>query len=162
MAIGERIHFFRLLRGMTQKYLGMALGFPEKSADVRLAQYETGSRTPKTDLTASLAQVLDVSSHALSVPDIDSYVGLMHTLFTLEDNYGLKISETDGEVYLKVDVRKNKDAARLHKMLCSWQQAAAMLEAGEISKEDYDKWRYHYPEFDKAQNYVKVPPQDLF
>ena len=32
----------------------------------------------------------------------------------------------------------------------------------EISKEDYDKWRYHYPEFDKAQNYVKVPPQDLF
>ena len=52
MAIGERIHFFRLLRGMTQKYLGMALGFPEKSADVRLAQYETGSRTPKADLTA--------------------------------------------------------------------------------------------------------------
>ena len=32
----------------------------------------------------------------------------------------------------------------------------------EISKEDYDKWRYHYPEFDKTQNYVKVPPQDLF
>ena len=77
---------------MTQKYLGMALGFPEKSADVR----------------------------------------------------------------------KSKDAARLHEMLCSWQQAAAMLEAGEISKEDYDKWRYHYPEFDKAQTYVKVPPQDLF
>ena len=41
MAIGERIHFFRLLRGMTQKYLGMSLGFPEKSADVRLAQYGT-------------------------------------------------------------------------------------------------------------------------
>ena len=57
----------------------------------------------------------------------------MHTLFTLEDNYGLKISEMDGEVCLKVDVRKNKDAARLHEMLCSWQQAAAMLEAGEIS-----------------------------
>ena len=106
MAIGERIHFFRLLRGMTQKYLGMALGFPEKSADVRLAQYETGSRTPKADLTAALAQVLDVSPHALSVPDIDSYVGLMHTLFTLEDNYGLKISEMDGEVCLKVDMRK--------------------------------------------------------
>ena len=34
MAIGERIHFFRLLRGMTQKYLGTAVGFPEKSADV--------------------------------------------------------------------------------------------------------------------------------
>ena len=62
MAIGKRIHFFRLLRGMTQKYLGMALGFPEKSADVRLAQYETGSRTPQADLTAAMAEILDVRS----------------------------------------------------------------------------------------------------
>ena len=80
MAIGERIHFFRILRGMTQKYLGMALGFPEKSADVRLAQYENSSRTPKADVTAALAEVLDVSPKALDVPDIDSYTGLMHTL----------------------------------------------------------------------------------
>ena len=162
MAIGERIHFFRSMRGMTQKYLGQLIGFPEKSADVRLAQYETGTRTPKADLVNSLANALDVSPLALSVPDIDSYLGLMHTLFTLEDRYGLKIDEADGEVFLKVDVRHSKDAARLHEMLCSWQQVAAMLEAGEISKENYDKWRYHYPEFDKAQNYVKVPPQDLF
>ena len=161
MAIGERIHFFRLLRGMTQKYLGMALGFPEKSADVRLAQYETGSRTPKADLTAALAEVLDVSPHALSVPDIDSYVGLMHTLFTLEDNYGLKVTEQDGELSLQVDFRKNKDAARLHEMLWTWREQASKLEVGDISQEDYDRWRYHYPEFDKAQNYVKVPPQDL-
>ena len=83
MAIGERIHFFRTMRGMTQKYLGMALGFPEKSADVRLAQYENGSRTPKADVTAALAQVLDVSPKALDVPDIDSYTGLMHLILTV-------------------------------------------------------------------------------
>ena len=161
MAIGERIHFFRLLRGMTQKYLGMAVGFPEKSADVRLAQYETGSRTPKADLTAALAQVLDVSPHALSVPDIDSYVGLMHTLFTLEDNYGLKITEQDGELALQVDFRKNKDAARLHEMLWDWREQAAKLEAGEISQEDYDRWRYHYPEYDSNQIRAKAPPKGL-
>ncbi len=162
MAIGKRIRFFRNRKGMTQKQLGEILGFLGKTSDVRMAQYETEARTPKHDLVKEMANIFDVSTHALTVPDIDTYIGLMHTLFTLEDNYGLKISEIDGEVCLKVDVRKNKDAARLHEMLCSWQQAAAMLEAGEISKEDYDKWRYHYPEFDKAQNYVKVPPQDLF
>ena len=159
MAIGERIHFFRLLRGMTQKYLGMSLGFPEKSADVRLAQYETGSRTPKADLTAALAEVLDVSPHALSVPDIDSYVGLMHTLFTLEDNYGLKVTEQDGELALQVDCRKNKDAARLNEMLWTWREQAAKLEAGEISQEEYDSWRYHYPEYDSSQIRAKVPPE---
>ena len=109
MAIGERIHFFRLLRGMTQKYLGTAVGFPERSADVRLAQYETGSRKPKADLTAALAQVLEVSPQALDVPDIDSYIGLMHTLFTLEDIYGLTVSEADGEVCLKVNKDKGKN-----------------------------------------------------
>lgn len=161
MAIGERIHFFRNMRGMTQKYLGQLLGFPEKSADVRLAQYETGARTPKADLTASLANTLDVSPQALAVPDIDSYIGLMHTLFTLEDRYGLKIDEADGEVCLKVDVRKNKDAARLHEMLCAWRQAAAMLKAGEITQEEYDRWRYHYPEFDTTQRWARVPSQGL-
>lgn len=158
MAIGERIHFFRTLRGMTQKYLGMMLGFPEKSADVRLAQYETGARTPKADLTASLARVFDVSPQALAVPDIDSYIGLMHTLFTLEDRYGLKIDEADGEVCLKVAVHKSNDAAELHKMLCAWLQVSAMLKAGEISQDDYDRWRYHYPEFDTTGQWHKVVP----
>ena len=157
MAIGERIHFFRLLRGMTQKYLGTAVGFPEKSADVRLAQYETGTRTPKADLTAALAQVLDVSPHALSVPDIDSYIGLMHTLFTLEDIYGLTVSEADGEVCLKV----NKDAAELLKMLCAWKEQADKLSSEEISREEYDRWRYYYPKYDTTQLWAKVPSQEL-
>ena len=38
MAIGERIRFFRNMKGITQKYLGMVVGFPERSADVRMAQ----------------------------------------------------------------------------------------------------------------------------
>ena len=161
MAIGERIHFFRLLRGMTQKYLGTAVGFPEKSADERLAQYETGTRTPKADLTAALAQVLDVSPQALSVPDIDSYIGLMHTLFTLEDIYGLTVSETNGEVCLKVNKDKGKDAAELLKMLYAWKEQADKLSADEIDREQYDQWRYHYPKFDTTQRWAKVPSQEL-
>lgn len=161
MAIGERIHFFRSMRGMTQKYLGQLMGFPEKSADVRLAQYETGTRTPKADLINSLANALDVSPLALSVPDIDSYLGLMHTLFTLEDRYGLMIDEEDGEVCLKVDVSKSKDATRLHEMLCTWNQTAAKLKAGEITQEEYDRWRYNYPEYDTTQRWAKVPSQVL-
>lgn len=93
---------------MTQKYLGTIVGFPERSADVRLVQYETGTRKPKAELTAALAQALDVSPHALDVPDIDSYVGLMHTLFTLEDLYGLTVSEANEEICLKIDTSKEK------------------------------------------------------
>jgi len=70
MAIGERIRFIRNLRGMTQKYLGIAIGFPEKTADIRMAQYESGTRTPKVDVTGELAKALEVSPQALTVPDI--------------------------------------------------------------------------------------------
>ena len=161
MAIGERIHFFRLLRGMTQKYLGTAVGFPERSADVRLAQYETGTRKPKSELTTALAQVLDVSPQALDVPDIDSYIGLMHTLFTLEDIYGLTVSGVDGDVCLKVEKGKGKEAYELLKMLHAWKEQADKLHAEAISKEEYDNWRYYYPQFDTTQRWAKVPSQEL-
>ena len=125
MAIGERIRFFRNLRGMTQKYLGMRLGFPERSADVRLAQYETGTRTPKADLIEGLAYILDVSPQALTVPDIDTYIGLAHTLFTLEDVYGLKVKEADGQVCLQVEVKPgDRSAEELSKILKAWREQA--------------------------------------
>ena len=130
MAVGERIQFFRKLRGMTQKYLGTQVGFPEKSADVRLAQYE-------------------------------SYLGLMHTLFTLEDRYGLTVKEIDGEPCLCVAPSKGRDAQELWRSLNAWREQAARLEAGEISKEEYDRWRYRYPEYDPTRIWAKVIPQGL-
>ncbi len=161
MAIGERIRFFRNLRGMTQKYLGMAIGFDEKTADVRMAQYESGTRTPKADLTKSLAAVLEVSPHALDVPDIDSDIGLMHTLFALEDLRGLQIAEIDGEVCLRLDKSEGRIYDEMLKMLTIWHEQAAKLEGGEITKEEYDQWRYRYPEFDTSQRWAKVPSQEL-
>ena len=161
MAIGERIRFFRNLRGMTQKYLGQVVGFPEKTADIRMAQYESGSRTPKAELTESLAGALGVSPLALSVPDIDSYLGLMHTLFTLEDRYGLTVEAGENSVSLRVDPRKGKDAAELSEMLTEWAEQAEKYRNGEINREDYDKWRYNYPKYDETSGYVKVPSQQL-
>lgn len=145
MAIGERIRFFRNLCGMTQKYLGQVVGFPEKTADIRMAQYESGSRTPKTDLTNKLAEVFDISPQALSVPDIDSYIGLMHTLFTLEDLYGLKITELDGEVCLHLDKGMGTNYITMFEMFTAWKEQAEKLKNGEITKEEYDNWRYNYP-----------------
>ena len=161
MAIGERIRFFRNLRGMTQKYLGTVVGFPEKTADIRMAQYESGSRTPKADLTNSLAEVLGISPLALSVPDIDSYLGLMHTLFTLEDRYGLTVEKNESGVSMRIDPRKGKDAAELCKMVSAWAEQSEKYHSGEICREDYDRWRYNYPKYDEASGYVKVPSQEL-
>ena len=161
MATGERIHRFRKRLGMTQRYLGQLLGFPVNSADVRMAQYESEDRNPKADLTAQMAQIFGVSPHAISVPDIDSYVGLMHTLFTLEDRYGLYVEESEGDVCLRVNLRDSQQAAELHRMLYEWQAAANALRKGEITREAYDQWRYNFPDGDTTRRWVKVPSQGL-
>ncbi len=145
MAIGERIRFFRNLNGMTQRRLGIAVGFPERSADVRMAQYEAGARTPKAELIESLAKIFGISPYALTVPDIDHDIGLAHTLFTLEDIYGLTIKDVDGEPCLHVDSHKGHRADELTKILTAWQKETAKLKAGKIDRQAYDQWRNFYP-----------------
>ena len=46
-------------------------------------------------------------------------------------------------------------------MLSVWVEQAKKLETGEITREDYDHWRYNYPEYDTAQRWAKVPSQEL-
>lgn len=156
MAIGERIRFIRNLRGMTQKYLGTAVGFPEKTADIRLAQYEAGTRTPKADLIEKLSEVLDVCPVALDVPDIDSYIGLMHTLFALEDIYGFKIDKLDDEVCIRLDKNRGSMSVSLFEDLSAWQKEAEKYRNGEITKDEYDAWRYTYPEYEAKRTKAEL------
>ena len=145
MAIGERIRFIRNLRGMTQKYLGIEIGFPEKTADIRMAQYESGTRSPKADVTNEIAKALGVSPMALDVPNIESYDGVMHTLFTMEDLYGLRIDTLSDEICIRLDKGMGVNYITMVEMFSAWQKQAEKLKNGEISKEVYDQWRYNYP-----------------
>lgn len=85
----------------------------------------------------------------------------MHTLFALEDIYGITVSEADGEVCLKVNSEKSKDAAEIIRMITAWKEQKAKLDVGEIDKDTYDQWRYHYPKFDTTGGWVKVPSGEL-
>ena len=141
---------------MTQKYLGARLGFDEKSADVRIAQYESGARSPKDNYLALLADTLGVSPLALSVPNIDSYDGLMHTLFALEDIYGFKITNIDGVICLSLKKFDNPSYPQLFDNFTAWYEQASKLREGQISKEEYDEWRYHYSMKDSSGITVSV------
>ena len=155
MAIGERIRFFRNLRGMTQKYLGLKAGLGEKTADIRMAQYEAGTRTPKEDLTQTVAGILEVSPSALTVPDFDSDIGLMHSLFYLEDVYGLTIEKDGDAVYFHIDPKKNDKAAELLKAVEQWADKATQYKNGDIDRDAYDDWRYLYPKYAKGYKKIK-------
>ena len=94
---GQRIRHYRMLRGMTQKALGIAAGFPPEAADIRIAQYESGVRTPKHNSLCTLAEALGVLPSALDIPRIKSRDALTQLLLALEDEYGLTITITEND-----------------------------------------------------------------
>ena len=68
ITIGEKLRYLRRKNNLTQKQLGMAVGFPENTADIRIAQYEANARIPREELLRKLAQVLGVQKEILTVP----------------------------------------------------------------------------------------------
>lgn len=163
MAIGERIRFIRNLKNMTQKYLGMSIGFSEKTADIRMAQYENGARTPKQDLINTIASQLDISPSALTVPDIDSELGLIHTLFALEDLYGATAKNINGEIHIIFS--SDNTRTELYKGLSEWAKAKELLNKNAIVKINYDNWRYNYPEYNidnfDMNSEIKSPEEQI-
>ena len=135
-ANGERIRFFRKRSGMSQKGLGIAAGLNPASADVRIAQYESGNRRPKPALVSVLARALGVSAEALTVPEIRSSTELMQLLFYLEDVYGLTVADKDDEVCICFGAGAVSEPVR------EWLRMAERLRSGEITQDEYDHWRY--------------------
>lgn len=66
----------------------------------------------------------------------------MHTLFALEDLRGLKIGEIDDEICLRLDKSKGRT---YEEVFSAWQQETEKLKSCEITKDEYDTWRYNYP-----------------
>lgn len=68
ITFGEKLKHLRKKNHLTQKQLGILIGFSESCADIRIAQYESGDRTPKEDTVKRLAEELGVPLEILTVP----------------------------------------------------------------------------------------------
>ena len=167
MTIGEKIKFIRIFRGMTQKELGMGVGFDEKGADNRIAQYETNYRVPKKDMLLQMAKVLDVNPLNFISEVSGSAEDIMQTFFWLdEDNPGainlFQLVRNPGKCNASDDdaVRYNdNDDWPAHPPVGLWFNYGVVddfmrewlvrkneLKAGEISRDEYLEWKLNWPD----------------
>ena len=86
MTVGEKIKKIRTFRGITQKELGLAVGFEEKGADNRIAQYETNYRVPKRELLDKIAQALRVDFQNFYTLRPGCAEDFMRTFFWLDED----------------------------------------------------------------------------
>lgn len=172
MSVGNNIRTIRMLRGMTQKELGLKAGFSSSTADVRIRQYESGKMVPKEDKLNDIAKALDVDVSALEDHNIASDNDVMHIFFELEDNYGLKIGRRDdGKAILYFD--EKHALGRFHDALLDhWCRVQSSLDANtedsdyQEKRKEYDLWKCRYPldmyeEEDATQNAITEKYKDL-
>lgn len=161
MAVGDRIKRVRNFRKMTMKELGMAVGFDENTADVRIAQYESNTRRPKEELLKKIAAALGVNWRSLYDPETYAAEDIMYALFELdEQQVGLRLlnvmDDTDPDLpHRRVGVTFNYNL--LDGFLREWLIRKQELRAGTITREEYLEWKLNWPQ--TADDCGKFQPQ---
>lgn len=152
MTTGQKIKELRQAKNLSQKELGIMSGLSEPA----IRNYELGNRTPSPQQLEKIAAALNVSVYAISDPEIEDYNGVLHTLFQLEEMYGLTVGKIDGVVCLKLDGTKKNGT--LAKMLPLWNEKKEQLSKGEISEEEYVSWCKRYPmsHAEECQSSIRV------
>jgi len=136
MKIGERIQKVRKIKGMTQRELGLEMGFPYMSADVRIAQYENSMRIPKQDTIDRIGKILQVNPDYLSGPKGDSAEDITRFFFDLEDlGYHIEIHRHKGKMSLIIS------GPQITGPLKEWRRIMSRISKGELSGRDYQLWK---------------------
>jgi transcriptional regulator with XRE-family HTH domain len=143
---------------MTQKELGLAIGFNDRSADVRMAQYESGTRVPKEAVIVKIAEALSVNPDYLMAPAIDKTEEIIHALIYLDELNQLKMEAENYTTPEGDELKRIKlSLTYLDTYLEEWYNKRKALEIDEISQDDYYEWKVNWP--DSSETYREKFPK---
>lgn len=136
MNLAKKIKKYREFRGITQKELGELCGFPAKSADSRIREFESGKICPKQEILQKIADALNVSILDFLDIKLDRPTDLLQILFTLEEQYGIIPQETDNHsTSLTVTEQPFQEIIHL------WALFREMYDSKTISLDEYEENR---------------------
>lgn len=130
MGTGELIRKYRKMRGLTQSELAEKCGL----TDSAIRNYELGNRTPGEDQVKEIASALHVAPESLfDVPAATAREAL-ELIFRIDEEFGLKPKEIDGEVVLAIDPSSKK-------AFKAWLAQIDSEKSGEITAEQLAEWK---------------------
>ena len=144
--IGSKIKKIRTLRKMTMKDLGLAVGFPKSSADVRIAQYESDARAIKPALLERIAFALNVNMDFLGAPEPLMPTTFMQILLNTDESNSVRFHEEEYTDLLGYKcIRLSMSHPLLNPAFMEWNKIKKALDRGEITLEQYHEWRMNWP-----------------
>ena len=99
-----------------------------------------------------IAENLEVSYHTINDPTIEDVFGALHTLFRMEEIYGLLPDVSGSKVRLTfestsvLNTLDNTDTI-LAQAIKVWCHKDKQYRSGKISIEEYEDWKSKFPEF---------------
>lgn len=130
MGTGELIRKYRKMRGLTQSELAEKCGL----TDSAIRNYELGNRTSGEDQVKEIASALHVAPESLfDVPAATAREAL-ELIFRIDEEFGLKPKEIDGEVVLAIDPSSKK-------AFKAWLAQIDSEKSGEITAEQLAEWK---------------------
>ena len=143
MTTGEKIKYFRNMRGISQETLGQLSGI--NSATIK--KYEYGIRNPKPDQLLKIANALGISINIFMDFDIETVSDVLSLLFKLDDQIDMKFeADKDDEGNFKpATVKLSFKNNLINKKLCTYMKALEIRENMINSKDEYSEEEFYPP-----------------
>jgi len=145
---------------MTQKELGIKLGFDEKNADIRISQYESDYGVPKDDMVRKMSEILNVNYNALKDYNFDNPTDILESFLGFDTEFPLELGlfefkpnkDLDGKAIIEYPATDNQfnpiaitfALNEYRQPIKEWKDKKRAYTSGEISKEDYIEWKLQW------------------
>ena len=133
MTVGEKIKYYRNIRGISQEMLGNLSGINPAT----IKKYEYGIRNPKPDQLLKITNALGISINLFMDFDIETVSDVLSLLFKLDEQVDMNFDaekDENGE-FIPSTVKLSFQNAAINQKLCTYLKAKQIKENLENSKE---------------------------
>ena len=133
MTVGEKIKYYRNIRGISQEMLGNLSGINPAT----IKKYEYGIRNPKPDQLLKITNALGISINLFMDFDIETVSDVLSLLFKLDEQVDMKFEaekDENGE-FIPSTVKLSFQNTAINQKLCTYLKAKEIKENLENSKE---------------------------
>lgn len=133
MTVGEKIKYYRNIRGISQEMLGNLSGINPAT----IKKYEYGIRNPKPDQLLKITNALGISINLFMDFDIETVSDVLSLLFKLDEQVDMKfeVEKDDNGEFIPSTVKLSFQNAAINQKLCTYLKAKQIKENLETSKE---------------------------
>ena len=146
MTTGEKIKYFRNMRGISQEILGQISGI--NSATIK--KYEYGIRNPKPDQLLKIANALGISINLFMDFDIETVSDVLTLLFKMDEQVDMSFEaekDEDGN-FIPATMKISFKRHAINKKLCTYLKVKQLQENIENDDHSYSNEKLHQEAID--------------